>query len=68
MGYGDNCGSNEGWSLSQSIPNGHVFPSSYRGFWMFTPTKWMGFFINVPNGVGSERHWKPSSLSFARIL
>jgi hypothetical protein len=30
--------SNEGWSLSQSILDGHVFLSNCTGFWMFTPT------------------------------
>jgi hypothetical protein len=25
------------WSLSRSIPTGHVFPYSCGGFWMFTP-------------------------------
>jgi hypothetical protein len=39
MGYGNNHGSSEGWSLSKSIPNKHVFPSTYKGFKMSTPTK-----------------------------
>jgi hypothetical protein len=40
--WDDNYDSNKGWSLLRSIPNGHVFLSSCRGFWMSSLTcKWV---------------------------
>jgi hypothetical protein len=66
--WDNNCSSGEGWSLSWLVLGGHVFPSSYKGLWMSTPTHRRVFSSMCQHGVRSEGHWRPSSLSFARIL
>jgi hypothetical protein len=46
--------SNEGWSLSQSIFDGHVSFSNCRGFWMFTPTSKRFFSSMCQYGVRNK--------------
>jgi hypothetical protein len=67
-GYNDNCHSGKGWSLLQSVPNGHVPLFSCGGFLMFTPTSRQVFSLMCQHGMGNEGHWRPSSFSFVHIL
>jgi hypothetical protein len=51
-----------------NIYNGHVSPSSCGGFQMSTSIGGRVSLSVCQHGVGSEGHWKASSLSFAHIL
>jgi hypothetical protein len=60
--------SSKGWFLLWSVPSRHVFPFSGGGIEIYIlATKWV-FSLMCQHGVGSEGHWRPSSLSFAHIL
>ncbi len=46
----------KGWSLSRLVPNGHVSPSSYKGFWVSTQVgTWVSSSM-CQHGVGGEMH------------
>ncbi len=63
----DNYSSNEGWSLLQWILNGHVCPSSCKGFQMFTLTNRWIFLSMCQHEMRSERHLKPSTFNLVLI-
>ncbi len=67
-GCDDNCDLGERWSLSWSIPNGHVSLSNCGSFWMFTLIGGWIFSSMCQHGVGSKRHSRNSSFNFMHIL
>jgi hypothetical protein len=66
-GYGNNWSSSETWYLLWLVLGGHAFPSSYRGFQMFTPIGERVSSLMCQHGVGSEGHWRFFFLNFAHI-
>jgi hypothetical protein len=67
-GCGNSYKWNKGWFLLWSVPNIHVFLFSDGGIQMSTLVIRRVFSLMCQHGVGSEGHWRPSSLSFAHIL
>ncbi len=67
MGCCDNHNSSERWSLLGSIPNEHVSPSNYKGFWMSTP-KTNKFLLQCANMVWGTKATRSPTLSVLRTF